>query len=158
MFSGMSTFTQVHVVISLIGICSGLVVAFGLLAAKRLDAWTALFLVSVLTSVTGFMFPFHGFLPSYGVGAISMVALAIAIFARYGRHLAGGWRRTYAITAMTSLYLNVFVLIVQLFEKVPALKALAPTQSEPPFKITQLTVLVLFVVLTIIAAKRFRIE
>jgi hypothetical protein len=159
MFSGMSTFTQVHVVISLIGIGSGLVVAFGLLAAKRLDAWTALFLTStVLTSVTGFMFPFHGFLPSYGVGAISMVALAIAIFARYGRHLAGGWRKTYAITAMISLYLNVFVLIVQLLEKVPALKALAPTQSEPPFKITQLTVLVLFVVLTIIAAKRFRME
>ena len=152
MFSGMSTFTQVHVVISLIGIGSGLVVAFGLLAAKRL------FLVStVLTSVTGFMFPFHGFLPSYGVGAISMVALAIAIFARYGRHLAGSWRRTYAITAMVSLYLNVFVLVAQLFMKVPALHALAPTQSEPPFKITQLVVLVVFVAWTIAAAKKFRI-
>ena len=158
MFSGLSTFTQVHVVISLIGIGSGLVVAFGLLAAKRLGAWTALFLTStVLTSVTGFMFPFHGFLPSYGVGAISMVALAIAIFARYGRHLAGGWRRAYAITAMISLYLNVFVLVAQLFMKVPALHALAPTQSEPPFKITQLVVLVVFVAWTIAAAKKFRI-
>jgi hypothetical protein len=154
----MSTFAQVHVVISLIGIGSGLVVAFGLLPAKHLDAWIALFLTStVLTSVTGFIFPFHGFLPSYGVGAISMVALAIAIFARYGRHLAGGWRRTYAITAMISLYLNVFVLVAQLFMKTPALHALAPTQSEPPFKITQLVVLVVFVAWTIAAAKKFRI-
>jgi len=159
MISGMSTFTIVHVVLSLIGIFSGFVAWFGLLAAKRLDGWTAVFLVTtVLTSVTGFFFPFHGFLPSHGVGIISLLVLAVAIFARYGRHLAGGWRRTYAITAMIALYLNVFVLIVQAFRKVPALEAMAPTQSEPPFKITQLVVLLIFIALTIAAAIRFRSE
>ena len=156
---GMTTFTFVHVLLSLIGIFSGFVVVFGLLAAKRLDGWTTLFLAStVLTSVTGFLFPFHGFLPSHGVGILSMLALAIAIFARYGRHLAGLWRRTYTITAVIALYLNVFVLIVQLFQKVPALKAIAPTQSEAPFKVTQLVALVLFVVLGGSAAIRFRSE
>jgi len=155
----MTTFTPVHVLLSLIGIFSGFVVVFGLLAAKRLDGWTALFLAStVLTSVTGFLFPFHGFLPSHGVGIISLLVLAIAIFARYGRHLAGSWRRTYVITAAIALYLNVFVLIVQLFEKVPALKAIAPTQSEAPFKVTQLVALTLFVVLGSSAAIRFRGE
>ena len=156
---GMTTFTFVHVLLSLIGIFSGFVVVFGLLVAKRLDGWTILFLASnVLTSVTGFLFPFHGFLPSHGVGILSLLALAIAIFARYGRHLAGLWRRTYAITAVIALYLNVFVLIVQLFQKVPALKAIAPTQSEAPFKVTQLVALVLFVVLGGSAAIRFRSE
>ena len=159
MIFGMTTFTFVHVLLSLIGIFSGLIVVFGLLAAKRLDGWTALFLAStVLTSVTGFMFPFHKFLPSHGVGIISLLVLAVAIFARYGRHLAGAWRRTYVVTAMIALYLNVFVLIVQLFQKVPALKAMAPTQSEPPFKLAQLVVLALFVVLAIVAAIRFRNE
>ena len=159
MIFGMTTFTFVHVLLSLIGIFSGLLVMFGLFAAKRLDGWTALFLVTtVLTSVTGFFFPFHGFLPSHGVGIISLLVLAVAIFARYGRHLAGGWRRTYAITAMIALYLNVFVLIVQAFRKVPALEAMAPTQSEPPFKITQLVVLLIFIALTIAAAIRFRSE
>ena len=159
MIFGMTTFTFVHVVLSLIGILSGFIVMFGLFAGKRLDGWTALFLVTtVLTSVTGFFFPFHGFLPSHGVGIISLLVLAVAIFARYGRHLAGGWRRTYAITAMIALYLNVFVLIVQAFRKVPALEAMAPTQSEPPFKITQLVVLLIFIALTIAAAIRFRSE
>jgi len=159
MIFGMTTFTLVHVLLSLIGIFSGFVVVFGLLAAKRLDGWTTLFLAStVLTSVTGFLFPFHGFLPSHGVGILSLLALAIAIFARYGRHLAGLWRRTYVITAVIALYLNVFVLIVQLFQKVPALKAIAPTQSEAPFKVTQLVALVLFVVLASFAAIRFRSE
>ena len=156
---GMTTFTFVHVLLSLIGIFSGFVVVFGLLVAKRLDGWTTLFLAStVLTSVTGFLFPFHGFLPSHGVGILSLLALAIAIFARYGRHLAGLWRRTYVITAVIALYLNVFVLIVQLFQKVPALKAIAPTQSEAPFKVTQLVALVIFVVLGGSAAIRFRSE
>lgn len=155
----MAALTLVHVAISLIGIFSGLVVAFGLLTAKRLDGWTAVFLVStVLTSVTGFFFPFHKFLPSHGVGILSLVVLALAIAARYVFHLAGGWRRTYVITAMIALYLNVFVLVVQLFEKIPALKELAPTQSEPPFKFTQLAVLTLFVLLTILAAIKFRTE
>ena len=159
MIFGMTTFTFVHVLLSLIGIFSGFVVVFGLLVAKRLDGWTTLFLAStVLTSVTGFLFPFHGFLPSHGVGILSLLALAIAIFARYGRHLAGLWRRTYVITAVIALYLNVFVLIVQLFQKVPALKAIAPTQSEAPFKVTQLVALVLFVVLGGSAAIRFRSE
>ena len=156
---GMTTFTFVHVLLSLIGIFSGFVVVFGLLVAKRLDGWTTLFLAStVLTSVTGFLFPFHGFLPSHGVGILSLLALAIAIFARHGRHLAGLWRRTYVITAVIALYLNVFVLIVQLFQKVPALKAIAPTQSEAPFKVTQLVALVIFVVLGGSAAIRFRSE
>jgi hypothetical protein len=117
----MTTFTFVHVVLSLIGIFSGFVVAFGLLAAKRLDGWNALFLAStVLTSVTGFLFPFHGFLPSHGVGIISLLVLVVAIFARYGRHLTSAWRATYVVTAMIALYLNVFVLVVQAFLKVPA--------------------------------------
>ena len=157
MILGMTTFTFVHVVISLAGILSGLVVLFGLIAGKRLDGWTALFLITtVATSVTGFMFPFHKLLPSHVVGAISLMVLAIAILARYSRHLAGGWRLTYVISAVIALYLNVFVLIVQLFEKVPALNAMAPTQSEPPFKITQVVVLAIFVVLGIFAAKGFR--
>lgn len=157
MILGMTTFTFVHVVIRLAGILSGLVVLFGLIAGKRLDGWTALFLITtVATSVTGFMFPFHKLLPSHVVGAISLVVLAIAILARYSRHLEGGWRRTYVISAVIALYLNVFVLIVQLFEKVPALNAMAPTQSEVPFKITQVVVMALFVVLGIFAAKGFR--
>src|SRR6202023_2147939 len=98
---------------------------YGMLTGKRFDGWTAIFLTTtVLTSVTGFLFPFHGFLPSYGVGIISLIVLALAIFARYGRKLAGAWRRTYVVTAMVALYLNVFVLVVQLFEKVPTLKAM----------------------------------
>ena len=157
MFSGLSTFTHVHVVISLIGIVAGLIVAFGLLTAKRLDRWTALFLLAtVATTVTGFFFPFHGFTPAIGVGIVSTVVLAVAIVARYGRKLAGAWRWIYVVTALLALYFNVFVLIVQLFQKVPTLKALAPTQSEPPFQIAQLVTLVLFVVLTILAVRRFR--
>jgi hypothetical protein len=147
------------VLISLAGIFSGFVVLLGLLAAKRLNGWTALFLATtVATSVTGFFFPFHGFTPAIGVGIISLLVLSIAIFARYPRQLAGHWRWIYVVTAMIALYLNVFVGIVQGFEKVPVLKALAPTQSEPPFKLTQLIVLGLFVVLTIVGVIRFRLE
>ncbi len=150
MILGMTTLTFVHVVISLVGILSGLVVLFGLIAGKGLDGWTALFLVTtVATNLTGYMFPFHKLLPSHVVGGISLVVLAIAILARYSRHLAGGWRRTYVISAVIALYLNVFVLIVQLFEKVP-------TQSEPPFKITQVVVMAVFVVLGILAVRGFR--
>jgi hypothetical protein len=159
MIFGMTTLTFVHVVLSLIGILSGLVVLFGLLTAKRLDGWTALFLTTtVLTSATGFLFPFHKLLPSHIVGIISLVLLAVAILARYALHLAGAWRWIYVVTAVIALYLNVFVLVVQAFLKVPALNDLAPTQSEPPFKITQLVVLALFVVLAIVAAIKFRIE
>ena len=159
MFSNLSPFTKLHVLISLIGIGSGLVVMFGLLAGQKLNRWTALFLIStVATSVTGFFFPFHGVTPAIVVGIISLVLLAGAIVARYARRLAGAWRWIYVVTAMISLYLNVFVLVVQLFQKVPVLKALAPTQSEPPFAVTQLVVLALFGLLTIIAAIKFRGE
>jgi hypothetical protein len=157
MFSGLSSFTKLHVVISLIGIATGLVVMLGLLVGRKLNGWTGLFLIStVLTSVTGFFFPFHGITPAIIVGAISLVLLTVAIVARYARNLIGAWRWIYVVAAMTSLYLNVFVLIVQLFQKVPALKALAPTQSEPPFAVLQVVVLALFVVLTILAAVKFR--
>jgi hypothetical protein len=152
----LSTFTAVHVIISLVGIGSGLVVLFGLLSAKRLDGWTGLFLLTtVLTSVTAFGFPFTHLLPSHKVAIISLVVLAIAILARYSFRMIGTWRWVYVVTAMMGLYLNVFVLVVQSFEKVPALKAMAPTQSEPPFLVAQLVVLALFIVLTILAVKKF---
>jgi hypothetical protein len=152
-------YTLIHVAISLVGIFSGFVVLLGLLSGKRLDGWTALFLTTtVATSVTGFFFPVHRFMPSHGVGIISLVVLAVAIYARQSRRLAGAWRKTYVTTAVMALYLNVFVAIVQAFLKIPALKDLAPTQTEPPFKLTQLVFLSLFVVLGIVAAIRFRNE
>jgi hypothetical protein len=161
MVFGMSlqTYTLIHVLISLIGIGSGLVVIYGMLTGRRLDGWTAVFLTStVLTSVTGFGFPFKGVTPAINFGIISLVVLTIAIVARYSRHLAGAWRKTYVVTASLALYLNVFVLVVQSFEKVPALKAAAPTQKEAPFLVAQLAVLALFIVLTVLAAKRFHGE
>jgi hypothetical protein len=155
---GLTIFTFVHVLISSIGIVAGLVVAYGLLTAKRLDRWTAVFLwTTLLTSVTGFMFPVHKLMPSDVLGIISIAVLALAFPARYTFNLAGGWRSTYVITAMIALYLNVFVLVVQLFEKVPALHVLAPTQSEKPFKLTQLVVLTIFVVVSVLATIRFRV-
>jgi hypothetical protein len=154
-----STFTLLHVVISLIGIGSGLVVMYGLLTAKRLDRWTALFLVTTaLTSISGFGFPFEHLSPGHKVGIISLVVLAIAIPARYVFHLTGAWRAIYVIGAAMALYFNVFVLIVQLFLKVGPLHALAPNGKEPPFLIAQIAVLAIFVVLTIAATKRFRVE
>jgi len=154
----MDTFTIIHVIISLIAIGSGFIVLFGLLTGRRLDGWTAFFLaMTAATSVTGFFFPFYGFTPAIGVGIISLVVLAIALVARYARHLAGAWRWIYAVSAMAALYLNFFVLIVQSFQKIPALKALAPTQSEPPFLVAQVLALLLFVVLMILAAIKFRI-
>lgn len=161
MILGMSlaTFTIVHTAISLIGIVSGFVVAYGLLGGKRLEKWTALFLLTtILTSVTGYFFPVEHILPSHKVGAISLVVLAIALLARYSFHMAGAWRRTYVVSAMIALYLNVFVLVAQLFLKVPALHAMAPTGQEPPFLITQLVVLAVFIWLSIAAVKRFRSE
>jgi hypothetical protein len=153
------TLTLVNVLISLAGIASGIVVLYGLLTAKRLDGWTAIFLVTtILTSVTGYFFPFVHLLPSHIVGGISLVLLAVALYARYGRQLDRGWRTIYVITAMGALYFNVFVLVVQGFLKVPALHTLAPTQSEPPFAIAQLVVLLIFFVLTVFAVRRFRPE
>jgi len=150
-------FTLLHVVISLIGIGSGFVVVYGLLTSKRYDGWTKLFLITTAaTSVTGFLFPVHKFMPSHVLGIVSLLVLAACILARYRFHLTGSWRRTSAVTAVIALYLNVFVLIVQLFEKVPALKALAPTQSEPPFQFSQLTVLAIFTLLAVRSAMKFR--
>jgi hypothetical protein len=150
-------YTIIHTLISLIGILTGLIVLVGLLAGKRLDGWTKWFLITtVLTSVTGFFFPFHGFTPAIALGIMSLIVLAVAIFARYPRQLAGHWRWIYVVTAVIALYFNVFVLVVQTFEKIPALHAMAPTQTEPPFKLTQLVVLAIFVLLGIIAAIRFR--
>jgi hypothetical protein len=161
MMLGMSlpTFTLLHVVISLIGIVSGAIVLFGMLTARRLDGMTALFLTTtVLTSVTGFMFPFTQLLPSHILAIISLVVLAIAVLARYSLHMSGAWRAGYVITAVMALYLNVFVLVVQSFLKVPALHALAPTQKEAPFAIAQGVVLVAFLVLGYMAVKKFRPE
>jgi hypothetical protein len=159
MILGMTALTFAHVLLSLIGILAGLVVLFGLLTSRQLNGWTTVFIWStVATSVTGFLFPFHRFLPSHAVGIISLIVLAVAIYALYGRHLAGAWRQVYAVTAMIALYLNVFVLIAQLFAKVPALKALAPTQTEAPFEEAQLAALIAFVVLTILAAIKFHPE
>jgi hypothetical protein len=155
----LSTFTLFHVVLSLVGIASGLIVVYGLMTGKRLDTWTAIFLIfTVLTSVTGFLFPFTHLLPSHVVGILSLLMLAVAIFARYPRRLEGGWRRIYVIGAMVALYLNCFVLVVQMFLKVPALHALAPKGNEPPFLIAQLALLAIFVWLTIVAARRFHCE
>jgi hypothetical protein len=158
MVFGMSvaTYTLIHVIISLVGIVSGLIVLFAMFGGKRLDGMTALFFVTtVLTSVTGFGFPFEHLLPSHIVGMISLVVLAIAILARYSLNLAGKWRAIYVITAVMALYLNVFVLVVQSFLKVPALHAMAPKGNEPPFLIAQVVVLALFMVLGVLAVKRF---
>jgi hypothetical protein len=152
--------TTVHVVISLVAIASGAIVAYGLLAAKRLDAWTAVFLVTtVLTSVTGFIFfPIERFTPALGLGVISLIVLAVAIVGRYRYHLAGRWRAAYVISSVAAFYFNLFVLVVQLFQKVPVLKNLAPTQSEPPFAVAQLVVLVACVTIGIVGTIRFRTE
>ena len=158
MVLGMSlaAFTLVHVILSLIGIGAGIVVLFGMLGGKRLPGWTALFLATtVLTSATGFLFPFQQLLPSHIVGIISLVALAIALFALYARRLAGSWRWIYVVTAVFSLYLNCFVGVVQAFLKQPFLKPLAPTQTEPPFVIAQAIVLLIFVVLGFLAVRAF---
>jgi hypothetical protein len=126
------------------------------ISAKQSKSWTTLFLVTTAaTSVTGFLFPFHKFLPSRGVGIVSLFVLAVTIPALCVFRLAGGWRRIYAIGRVLPRYLNVFVLIAQFFMKIPALKALAPTQSEPPFLATQVAVMLIFIVLGILAACRF---
>ncbi len=153
MFS-LSTYTLIHVVFSLVGIASGLVVVLGLIAGRRLNLSNALFLgTTVATSVTGYGFPVDHLLPSHIVGAISLIVLAVAIYARYARRLVGRWRVAFVVSAVAALYFNCFVLVVQAFLKVPGLNALAPTQSEPPFAVAQLTVLVLFIVLGTLAVR-----
>ena len=153
----LQAFTVIHVLISLAGIACGSVVVYGFLTNQRLDRWTAAFLITTaLTCVTGFLFPFTTVTPAIKLGIMEVVVLAIAWVTRYTLHLT--WRKTYVIAACAALYLNVFVLVVQGFEKVPMLKAIAPTQTEPPFAIAQIAVCLLFVVLTIFAAKKFRTE
>ena len=159
MILGMSigAFTLLHVVITLVAIGSGLIVVGGMFASNRLPLTTALFLfTTALTSVTGFLFPIHGLTPALRVGILACVILAVALFALYKEHLAGAWRWIFVITAVASLYLNVFVLVVQSFVKVSALNALAPTQSEPPFTITQAVVLAIFILIAFIAVIKFR--
>jgi hypothetical protein len=151
--------TIVHVAISLVGIGAGFVVMWGLLVSKRLSTWTGIFLAATTaTSVTGFLFPIQGITPALALGIISLIVLAPALAARYYYDLVGPWRRTYVITAMIAQYLNVFVLIVQAFQKIPSLSELAPTQSEPPFAVAQLVTLAFFVAYTTLAAIRFRLE
>jgi hypothetical protein len=151
-----STFTNLHVIISLVGIAAGLVVLYRMLESKRSPGWTGLFLTAtILTSVTGFFFPAEHLLPSHVVGIISLVVLAIALAALYLYHLRGAWRWIYVVCAVVALYFNCFVAVVQAFQKIPAVHALAPTQAEPPFLIAQLAVLAIFVVLGLLAVKRF---
>ena len=153
----LSTYTTLHVIISLIGIGSGFIVLYGLLSGRLLSPWNVVFLVAtILTSLTGFGFPNDKLTPGIILGILSMIVLAIALVALYVFHLKRGWRRTYAITAMIALYFNVFVLIAQTFEHVPAFHALAPTGTETPFKVAQTLLLVLFAVLITAAAKKFR--
>ena len=157
MIFGMTLPVFFHVAISLVGLVAGFAAVFGLLAAARRGGWTAIFLAAtVLTSVTGFFLPAPGLLPSHIVGIISLVVLALALLARYGRHMVGAWRSVYVVAAVIALYLNVFVFVAQAFLKVPVLKAAAPTGSEPPFLIAQGIALVLFVLLGIGAVRRFK--
>ena len=161
MILGMSTaaFTLLHVVISFIGIGSGAAVMYGFLRAKKLGGITAIFLASTaLTSITGFLFPITHITPGLIVGSLSLVLLAVAIVAHYGQHLHGPWRWIYVVSASLALFFNVFVLVVQSFEKVPALNALAPTQKEPPFLVAQLVVMVLFAAFTIAGVRRFHVQ
>ena len=159
MILGMSVgaFTLLHVIITLVAIGSGLMVVGGMFASHKLPGTTALFLfTTALTSLTGFLFPIHGFTPALGVGIVACVILAVALFALYKERLVGAWRWIYVVTAIISLYLNVFVLVAQSFMKVSALNAFAPTQSEPPFAITQAVVLIVFILIGVIAVVKFR--
>lgn len=157
MTPALTAFTLVHVIISIVAILSGMEVMAGLLSSQRRDGWTMVFLTTTIaTSVSGFGFPAAHILPSHIVGVISLAVLALVCLARYPFRLAGAWRRVYTIGATIALYLNVFVLVVQLFRRVPALNALAPRQTEPPFAIAQGIVLVIFIALGVAVTIRFR--
>jgi len=154
-----SLLTWGHVLISLAGIAAGFLVVFEFLVRRSSPRVIAVFLATTTaTSATGYLFPVTHFLPSHAVGIVSLLVLAVTIYAYYRRHLEGGWRKIFVIGSVVALYLNVFVAVVQSFMKIPALKALAPTQSEPPFKFTQLAVLLLFVGLGVLTLIRFRPE
>lgn len=153
------TFTYLHVALSVLGIIAGLVVVGGFMAGKGLDGWTGTFLATTfLTNLTGFGFPFVKFMPSHGIGAVSLVLLPVLVYARYGKRLQGGWRRVYLVGSVVALYFNVFVLVAQLFHRIPALLVLAPKQQEPPFLISQLLVLALFIGLGRAAWRGFAVE
>lgn len=155
--SAISAFTMLHVAISLAAIASGFTVLFGMITGRRLDGWTAFFLATtVLTSVTGFGFPIKGMTPGIAFGGISLVIIAPVIYARYPRNLAGIWRPVYIVGAILALYLNLVVLIVQSFQKLPVLHALAPNQDEPPFLATQVVSLAAILVLGTLGFRRFR--
>jgi hypothetical protein len=157
MILGFSIYTWIHTLLSLVAIVAGFVVLLGLFASRRRDGWAAIFLAAaVLTSATGFGFPFTGFVPSHWVGVVALLLLVPTILAFYLFRLAGPWRFIYAVGAVANLNFLDFVLIVQLFLKVPSLHALAPTQSEPAFAVVQLVATVLFVVLAVVASIRFR--
>jgi hypothetical protein len=152
----LETFTFLHVVISLVGIMTGFIVVALMLQNAPLAGWNGFFLTAtILTSVTGFFFPLKAIGPPHIVGAISLVVLAVALFALYGRKLAGPWRVVYVVSAVLALYLNVFVGVVQSFAKVTYLNKLAPTGSEPPFGVAQAIVLILFVVVGFLATRRY---
>ena len=160
MILGMSlpTFALFHVLLSLVGIFAGLVMVGGFMSGKLLRGWTGLFLVTtILTNATGFLFPFAKLLPSHILGGLSLVLLPLALLALYGKHLEGGWRRIFVVVSVATLYFNCFVLVVQLFSKFPLLIATAPTQKEPPFAITHLIVLAMFIWLGRAAVKGFRV-
>ena len=153
----MNTLTLFHVIISFVALSAGFVIAWGMLTRRPLNLWHAIFLITtVATNATGFLFPFKELLPSHILAVISLVVLAVAIYAYYGAKLAGRWRSVYAITAILAFYVNFFVLLVQAFLKVPVLNALAPTQQEPPFLIAQTLALVAFGVLGWLVTKRFK--
>ena len=153
---GLQAFTILHVIISLVAIVAGLVVVLGMLRSQRMEGWTATFLITtILTSLTGFAFPIHTFTPAHGVGIVSMVVLLLACLGFYFHRLAGAWRWIYVVSAIAALWLNVFVLIVQAFQKISVLQPLAPTQSEPPFQIAQAVALLAFIVLGWLAARRY---
>ena len=152
----LSAFTTLHVIVSLIAIAAGAIVVLGMLGARRLPGTTAVFLATtILTSVTGLLFPFAGLLPSHVFAILSLVVLALAVLALYVFRLEGRWRWVYVVTALVALYLNVFVAVVQAFQKVAVLQPLSPTQSEPPFLIAELAILALFVTFGALALRRF---
>jgi hypothetical protein len=153
----MSTFTWVHTALSVAALIAGLIVVIGLFSSKTLGGWTAFFLATAIaTSATGFGFPFQSFGASHWIGVISLVVLVLAVLARYVLHYAGAWRWLYAVCTVVAFYFLVFVLIAQAFKKVPALAALAPTLSEPPFAIAQVVAMVIFVVISFATARKFR--
>ena len=156
MILGMTPFTFFHVVLSLVGIAAGFVVLYGWFRSDRMSRWTAVFLLATLaTAMTGFLFPLSGFTPAIGVGIVTAATLVAAMIALYRYHLDGHWRAIFVIFAAVSFYLNVFVLVVQAFAKIPALNALAPTGSEPPFAAVQGLLLLAFLGAGYLAVNRF---